>query len=40
VADARSRAYEGVARIRIDGAHHRTDIAADVGGHVYGDIEA
>jgi len=30
VADARARAYEGVARIHIDGAHHRTDIAAGV----------
>jgi phosphoribosylamine--glycine ligase len=30
VADARSRAYAGVERIRIDGAHHRTDIAAGV----------
>lgn len=30
VADARSRAYAGVDRIRIDGAHHRTDIAAGV----------
>ncbi|MGN6575359.1 MAG: phosphoribosylamine--glycine ligase [Nocardioides sp.] len=29
VADARTRAYEGVAKIRIDGGHHRTDIAAD-----------
>jgi phosphoribosylamine---glycine ligase len=28
VADARSRAYAGVAAIRIDGSHHRTDIAA------------
>jgi phosphoribosylamine--glycine ligase len=24
---ARERAYEGVARIRLDGGHHRTDIA-------------
>ncbi len=32
VADARTRAYEGVAKIRIDGGHHRTDIAADVVG--------
>jgi phosphoribosylamine---glycine ligase len=30
VADARSRAYAGVERIRIDGSHHRTDIAAGV----------
>jgi phosphoribosylamine--glycine ligase len=30
VADARDRAYQGVERIRIDGAHHRTDIAADI----------
>ena len=30
VADARGRAYEAVDRIRIDGAHHRTDIAAKV----------
>ncbi len=30
VADARARAYEGVDRIRIDGSHHRTDIAAGV----------
>jgi phosphoribosylamine--glycine ligase len=30
VADARSRAYAGVELIRIDGAHHRTDIAAGV----------
>ncbi len=30
VADARSRAYAGIDRIRIDGAHHRTDIAAGV----------
>ena len=30
VAEARARAYEGVARIRIDGGHHRTDIAADI----------
>jgi phosphoribosylamine--glycine ligase len=28
LAAARTRAYEGVARIRIAGAHHRTDIAA------------
>lgn len=30
VADARARAYEAVAKIRIDGGHHRTDIAAGV----------
>ncbi len=30
VAQARARAYDGVARIRIDGAHHRTDIAAGI----------
>ncbi|NUS52385.1 MAG: phosphoribosylamine--glycine ligase, partial [Nocardioidaceae bacterium] len=30
VADARARAYEGVAAIRIDGSHHRSDIAAGV----------
>jgi phosphoribosylamine---glycine ligase len=30
VTDARSRAYAGVELIRIDGAHHRTDIAAGV----------
>ncbi len=30
VAEARARAYEGVAKIRIDGGHHRTDIAAEV----------
>ena len=30
VADARERAYAGVELIRIDGAHHRTDIAAGV----------
>ena len=30
VADARARAYRAVARIRIDGSHHRTDIAADI----------
>ncbi|MDP9445285.1 MAG: phosphoribosylamine--glycine ligase, partial [Actinomycetota bacterium] len=28
VAEARRRAYAGVERIRIDGAHYRTDIAA------------
>jgi phosphoribosylamine--glycine ligase len=32
LAAARARAYEGVARIRIEGAHHRTDIAADPPG--------
>ena len=30
VAEARERAYAGVSRIRIDGAHHRTDIAAGI----------
>jgi phosphoribosylamine---glycine ligase len=30
VADARSRAYEAVGKIRIDGSHHRADIAAGV----------
>ncbi|MGN6129381.1 MAG: phosphoribosylamine--glycine ligase [Nocardioidaceae bacterium] len=30
VADARARAYAGVDKIRIDGAHHRTDIAAGI----------
>jgi phosphoribosylamine---glycine ligase len=30
VADARARAYAGVAAIHIDGSHHRTDIAAGV----------
>ncbi|HET7532952.1 MAG TPA: phosphoribosylamine--glycine ligase [Nocardioidaceae bacterium] len=30
VADARARAYEAVGKIRIDGSHHRTDIAAGV----------
>jgi phosphoribosylamine--glycine ligase len=30
VADARARAYAGVEKIRIDGSHHRTDIAAGV----------
>jgi phosphoribosylamine---glycine ligase len=28
VADARAKAYDGVALLRIDGSHHRTDIAA------------
>jgi phosphoribosylamine--glycine ligase len=32
VAEARDRAYAGVERIRIDGAHHRTDIAAGIDG--------
>ena len=27
VADARAKAYAGVDRLRIDGSHHRTDIA-------------
>jgi phosphoribosylamine---glycine ligase len=30
VADARARAYAGVEKIRIEGAHHRTDIAVGV----------
>ena len=30
VADARARAYDAVARIRVDGSHHRSDIAAGV----------
>ena len=30
VADARAKAYAGVDAIRIDGSHHRTDIAAGV----------
>jgi phosphoribosylamine--glycine ligase len=30
VADARARAYEAVGTIRIDGSHHRTDIAAGI----------
>ena len=30
VAQARTRAYDGVEKIRIDGSHHRTDIAAGV----------
>jgi phosphoribosylamine--glycine ligase len=30
VADARTRAYEAVDKIRIDGSHHRTDIAAGI----------
>lgn len=32
VAEARARAYEGVGKIRIDGGHHRTDIAAGIDG--------
>jgi phosphoribosylamine--glycine ligase len=31
VREARERAYAGVGLIRIEGAHHRTDIAAGVG---------
>jgi phosphoribosylamine--glycine ligase len=31
VADARARAYRAVGMIRIEGSHHRTDIAAAVG---------
>ena len=27
LAEARSRAYDGISRIKIEGAHHRTDIA-------------
>jgi phosphoribosylamine--glycine ligase len=30
VADARARAYEAVGKIRIEGSHHRTDIASGV----------
>jgi phosphoribosylamine--glycine ligase len=30
IAEARTRAYEGVDRIHIAGAHHRTDIAAGI----------
>jgi len=30
VADARTRAYDAVEKIRIDGSHHRTDIAAGI----------
>ncbi len=30
VADARARAYDAVGRIRIDGSHHRSDIAAGI----------
>ena len=30
VADACTRAYDAVAKIRIDGSHHRTDIAAGI----------
>jgi len=30
VADARTKAYAGVAKIKIAGSHHRTDIAADI----------
>ena len=30
VADARTKAYAGVAKIRIDGSHHRSDIAANI----------
>ncbi|MGZ4536346.1 MAG: phosphoribosylamine--glycine ligase [Nocardioidaceae bacterium] len=32
VAEARTRAYQGVRAIRVDGSHHRTDIAAGIGG--------
>jgi phosphoribosylamine-glycine ligase len=31
LAEARERAYAGVERIRIDGAHHRRDIALAAG---------
>jgi phosphoribosylamine--glycine ligase len=30
VAEARERAYRGVARLRLAGSHHRSDIAADI----------
>jgi phosphoribosylamine--glycine ligase len=30
IEEARARAYDGVSRIKIDGAHHRTDIALSV----------
>ena len=30
VADARTKAYEGVATIKFDGSHHRSDIAANI----------
>jgi phosphoribosylamine--glycine ligase len=39
VADARERAYAGVARIHIDGSHHRTDIAAAPAGGTVGTEE-
>ena len=32
VAEARDRAYQGVACLQIEGAHHRTDIAAGIDG--------
>ena len=32
VAEARDRAYQGVACLKIEGAHHRTDIAAGIDG--------
>ena len=32
LAEARARAYDGVSRIKIEGAHHRTDIAAKAAG--------
>ncbi|MFD7629209.1 phosphoribosylamine--glycine ligase [Streptomyces sp. NPDC059851] len=32
LAQAREKAYEAVARIRLDGSHHRTDIAAKAAG--------
>jgi phosphoribosylamine--glycine ligase len=33
LAKARNRAYRAVDRISLDGAHHRTDIAAEAAGH-------
>jgi len=30
VAAARERAYRAVAQLRLDGSHHRTDIAAGI----------
>ena len=40
VADARARAYAGVAEIAFDGAQWRTDIARDLGGDLGGDLDA
>ncbi|MEU2389126.1 phosphoribosylamine--glycine ligase [Streptomyces sp. NPDC007369] len=34
LAQAREKAYKAVARIRLDGSHHRTDIAAEAAGAV------